>query len=207
MKYEWPLALLIVAGAVIFYAVPVHRAALAPPVTWWGRVFFQAETNWTPNLRGLNVTVIGDDGSPMDSRSFDTYEHGDAAFARYVTGLPAKCWVLVTVRGEATNNLQETDLAALAWLGGTNRLAGKRHWAYILVGRPGLGAGGGLEELSEGALEILLRKGQKLVGHVFPLDLRVRSAGFFAGDYASVRYPPTGFSNLWDWLHAALTRL
>lgn len=206
MRRDWIFALLLCVGAALYFAAPPRATAVTEALLWWTRFGREANANLVPGLRGLNVAVFDGEGRPVASRAFDTYWMADSGFPEFIGDLPADRWVVVAVQDDAATNLSPADLEALESLGGTRALEGQITWSYVLVGRPGLEAGAGMEWLDTGPLDITLPEGGDVAGQPLPVTLRIYSAGFSAGSYASVSTGETGWENLRRWIWIALTR-
>ncbi|MGE5675404.1 MAG: interleukin-like EMT inducer domain-containing protein [Mycobacterium leprae] len=201
------IACLIIGGATLLGLTESHGQAATRAIQWWSQLELEARGQLLAVGRGLNVAVIDGEGGLEEARTFDTYLNPNSGFDRYVASLQPSAWVVVVVKDEAATSLNDRDVAALQSLGGTAGLRGNKHWSYILVGRPNLGAGRGLERISEKALTLELPAGQEIAGQPLPLGMRIDSAGFYQGNFASLTRLPTHYDGLRRWLAAVLSRM
>jgi uncharacterized membrane protein (Fun14 family) len=138
--------------------------------------------------RGLNVVVLDRAGGAQATHTFDTYGDPAAAdkFVALVEQTPEGEFVAVAVQDEATNNLTERAKRACESLGSTliRQLTFRGSWA--IIGRRGALPGTVAESLANTAqaacsdsitCKLEIPKGA---------DLVARSAGFSAGNAASV---------------------
>lgn len=205
IKRDYLIVLLIFCGAIAYFALPTHRADGA--IAWWQRWFIQSQSNLLLNQRGLNVAVLGPEGELVEARSFDTYLQKNSGFSDYVSTIPKEYWVVIAAQDDAATSLSQADRDALQTLGGTDALAGKYHWAYILVGRPQIDRGKGLESFDQRSLDLRLEKGQTVAGIPLPAKMRVRSAGFSAGSYATLQSNYVSDRGVWFyWVVTAFKR-
>lgn len=206
MIRDWLIALLLCLAAFAYFAAPPRSSATTEALSWWTAFAWRAQSNLLPNQRGLNVAVLDAEGRPTLSKSFDTYWESDEGFVRLIAGLPEEVWVVVAANDDASRGLTEASLAALQSLGGTDALAGKFRYSYLLVGRPRLGPGAGLEWVDLGLLDVKLEAGHEVAGKPLPVPLHMRSAGLDAGAFASLTSGPVGWENLRQWIWIALRR-
>ncbi|MGE5675407.1 MAG: interleukin-like EMT inducer domain-containing protein [Mycobacterium leprae] len=206
MKGKLLVALLILSTVIGSLALGSHPRSIANAVDWWKAWAAYSRTNLLPNERGLNVAVLDSAGRSVDTRSFDTYLNPDSGFDRFVEALPPDCWVIIAVRDEASASLSTADLAALISLGGTTALQGRFRSGYVLVGRPRLGLGNGLEATGRGLLHLHLARGDRIGGLALPTGFTIESAGYEAGDIALLQPDTYKYERLWRWLRAALSR-
>lgn len=206
MIRDWLIALLLCLAAVAFFMAPPRSAATTEALSWWTSFGWWAQSNLFPNERGLNVAVLDAEGRPMLSKAFDTHWESDAGFIALIAGLPEEVWVVVAAQDDASRGLSAEGVAALQSLGGTTALSGKFRTSYLLVGRPRLGPGAGLEWVDLGLLDVKLEAGHEVAGKPLPVPLHMRSAGLDAGAFASLTSGPVGWENLRQWIWIALRR-
>jgi len=193
---------MILLGAVVFFALPARRVNIDNSADWWRRWLIQAQTNYLPNQRGLNVAVLDWQGRLLTAAAFDTYLNPRSGFAEFITAQPLDSWVIVAAQDEASASLSEADLHALVDLGGSRSLYEKYEWSYVLVGRPHLGQGQGRELLSPNQVDLRLPAGAEIAGRRTPIAIRVRSGGFSQGSFAALQFGRVGYRRLWEWIFA-----
>ncbi len=206
MRRDAWFPLLLLAAAVLFFLAPPRTHAVNRALLWWSDFAREAQSNMLPSERGLNVAVLDAEGHLLESQAFDTYLNPDSGFPAFVAALPQDVWVVVAVQDDAATSLAPADLAALQSLGGSDGLAGKLKWSYILVGRPGLGPLAGREWLDQGRLDVALAAGEVVADKPLPTDLRIRSAGYDAGIFAALNTGKADWANLRRWIRVALSR-
>ncbi|MFZ5823578.1 MAG: interleukin-like EMT inducer domain-containing protein [Bacillota bacterium] len=206
MRRDWLFALLLCLAAAAYFMAPYRQTAVSASLAWWREFTLWGQSNLLPNERGLNVAVLDRSGQILNARAFDSFASAESGFASYVESLPKDVWVIVAVQDDGATNLSAADLKALKYLGGTAALAGQIRWSYILVGRPGLGEGAGREWLAQEFLDLSLAAGDEVAGKPLPVSLRIRSAGFGAGSFASLSSGPAGWDQLRQWIRVALRR-
>ncbi len=96
--------------------------------------------NLKPAKRGLNVVVMGDDGSIISVRSFDTYSSQTYSneFTQFLSGLKDGVLVLISVNDEAQRKLTSNAKKALKDQLGSTMIdsLGFRH-SWCIIGRKG----------------------------------------------------------------------
>jgi hypothetical protein len=96
--------------------------------------------NLKPVMRGLNVVVMGDDGSIISVKAFDTFlsQTYSNEFTQFLSGLKDGVLVLISVKDEAHRNLTSNAKKALKdQLGSTMiDILGYRH-SWCIIGRKG----------------------------------------------------------------------
>ncbi|MBA1334524.1 MAG: hypothetical protein HPY66_2373 [Firmicutes bacterium] len=217
MKRGYIFVLLILFAAVAYFYSPVHRESIGYAQLWWTRWYAVSQTNLLPDERGLNVAVLDADGMIVEARSFDTCVNADSGFAEYIKALPIDSWVVIAAKDDAATSLSSDDLLALKYLGGSDELEGKYTWAYILVGRPNLGEGNGLEWLDELKLNVKLTK-KDIVGDLpLPTGMHIYSFGYYTGTngywgyesykFAGLNIETEEHKNLKYWIKTAIERI
>lgn len=207
IKYIFLLIILI--STFTFFYSPTHRYNIDVAKSWWQGWFLSAQTNLYPNERGLNVAIFSSEGEFIESKYFDTYYYSDSGFPAFINSLPYDSWVVIAAMGEAATNLSLKDIKALKYLGGTDSLVEKYNWAYILVGRKGLGEGKGNEWLNESYLHIRLEEGT-IVGDMFlPVTMNIYSLGFYSDieSFACINTGEISFLKLEYWFKAVIKRI
>ena len=104
------------------------------------------------NGRGYNLVVIDPrSGAVLDRASFDTHLDVEASFALadFVKNLPAGVIVALSVKDEASLNLDEAAVEALRQLGLEGNLRGHFRGSHAGVGVKGAPTGSALELLAE----------------------------------------------------------
>lgn len=134
-----------------------------------------------PTSRGMNVVVLGFDGSMKSSNTFDTFGSGSEALVNFVNDLEEATPVLLAIRDEAAKNLSSAAKEAIQSLGAANVLSLQYRDSYALIG---IKNGAALAE------QIMPDKGPVATASAMykpastTKNITVHSAGFFSGNLA-----------------------
>ncbi len=115
------------------------------------------------NQRGYNLVAFDPVAGVLAAASFDTHADptASAGLARWVAALPAGAAVAGAVRDEATAQLTEEGVAALARLGVAVDLRGRFRWGHAFIGQVGA-APGAAREAIDGVLPAQVSSGLPL---------------------------------------------
>ena len=108
---------------------------------------FVAGQDVAPNQRGYNLAALAADGTLLDVAVFDPLGAPEASgqLAAWVAGWPEGTIIAGAVADEASTNLGQVAVDALAGLGVTTDLRGRFRWSHAFVGAVGAPAGTALE--------------------------------------------------------------
>lgn len=201
------ISVLLLVAAISYFLAPPHRQNFITAVDWWQQWLAATDNNLFPDRRGLNIAVLTPEGNFVEARQFDTSADSDTGFADYTGSLSPQNWVVVAAQNDAADSLGAEDLTALAALGGSGALVGKYRWAYVLVGRPRLGLGKGLEQLDDKQVTVGLEAGKIIGGQPLPVQLAITSAGLSAGSYVRLQVGKPDNQFLLQWLITAWKRM
>ncbi len=144
-----------------------------------------AGTQVAVNKRGYNLVAIDQAGRILDSAAFDTFldPEESAAMAAWIDQKPPGTIVAGAVRDEASAQLGQDAVNALAKLGVTTDLRGRFRWSHAFIGVVGAPAGSAIEDAS------LLKPAVVWVGS--PMD-----GPYIAGGIGLIEFSPRDSSNL-----------
>lgn len=148
--------------------------------------------------RGLNVVVLGQDGSVVTKESFDTGWQGNGSlpFAALIDELPPNTPVLVAAKDDATDSLSSLAKEALQSLGAAGSILYRGSYALI-----GIKGGTALAESAsasgDGSVEVVAHDifgngcgtisstlGASSTGASNVISIQIKSAGHVDGDFA-----------------------
>jgi hypothetical protein len=104
--------------------------------------------NVAPGERGYNMAALTPDGALLEAVQFDTFASPEesARMATWIRGLPAGTIVAGAVADEASMQLTEDAVDALASLGVATDLRERFRWSHAFIGAVGAPPGSAVEE-------------------------------------------------------------